>query len=173
MFRVPQGSILGPLVFNIVLCDLFFIMNKTEFASYADDNTSYTSGQNIDNVVRTLEINSVRLFKWCSNNQMKANKDKCHLLLSNKERPTMKIRENQIKSSNCEKLLGIKIDNNLTFNEHLNHIIDKASHKTNALSRVAPYMNESKKRILMNSFFWSQFSYFPLVWMFHSRVLNN
>ena len=41
------------------------------------------------------------------------------------------------------------------------------------LSRVAPYMNESKKRILMNSFFWSQCSYCPLVWMFHSRTLNN
>ena len=148
-------------------------MSETEFASYADNNTPYTSGQNIDNVIRTLENDSVRLFKWFSNNQMKANKDKCHLLLSNKERVTMKIGETEIKSSNCEKLLGIKIDNNLTFNEHLNHIIDKASHKTNALSRVAPYMNESKKRILMNSFFWSQFSYFPLVWMFHSRVLNN
>ena len=116
-------------------------MNETEFASYADNNTPYTSGQNIDNVIRTLENDSVRLFKWFSNNQMKANKDKCHLLLSNKERVTMKIGETEIKSSNCEKLLGIKIDNNLTFNEHLNHIIDKASHKTNALSRVAPYMN--------------------------------
>ena len=148
-------------------------MNETEFGSYADDNTPYTSGQNIDNVIRTLENDSVRLFKWFSNNQMKVNKDKCYLLLSNKERLTMKKEETEIKSSTCEKLLGIKIDNNLTFNEHLNHIIDKASHKTNALSRVAPYMNESKKRILMNSFFWSQFSYCPLVWMFHSRALNN
>ena len=173
LFGVPQVSFPGPLLFNIFLCDLFFIMNKTEFASYADDNTPYTSGQNIDNVIRTLENDSVRLFKWFSNNQMKANKDKCHPLLSNKERVTMKIGETEIKSSNCEKLLGIKIDNNLTFNEHLNHIIDKASHKTNALSRVAPYMNESKKRILMNSFFWSQCSYCPLVWMFHSRTLNN
>ena len=148
-------------------------MNETEFASYADNNTPYTSGQNIDNVIRTLENDSVRLFKWFSNNQMKANKDKCHLLLSNKERVTMKIGETEIKSSNCEKLLGIKIDNNLTFNEHLNHIIDKASHKTNALSRVAPYTNERKKRILMNSFFWSQFSSCPLVWMFHSHTLSN
>ena len=82
------------------------------------------------------------------------------LTISNKERVTMKIGETRIKSSNYEKLLGIKIDNNLTFNEHLNHIIDKASHKTNVLSRVAPYMNERRKRILMNSFFWSQFSYF-------------
>ena len=104
---------------------------------------------------------------------MKANKDKCHLLLSNKERVTMKIGETEIKSSNCEKLLGIKIDNNLTFNEHLNHIINKVSQKTNTLSMVASYMNESKKRILMNLFFWSQFSYCPLVCMFHSRTLNS
>ena len=173
LFGVPQGSILGPLLFNIFLWDLFFILNKTEFASYADDNTPYNSGQNIDNVIRTLENDSVRLLKWFSNNQMKANKDKWHLLLSNKEKVTMKIGETEIKSSNCEKLLRIKIDNNLAFNEHLNYIIDKASHKTNPLPRVAPYMNESKKCILMNSFSWSQFSYCPLVWMFHSRALNN
>ena len=85
-------------------------MNETEFASYTDNNTPYTSGQNIDNVIRTLENDSVRLFKWFSNNQMKANKDKCHLLLSNKERVTMKIGETEIKISNCEKLLGIEID---------------------------------------------------------------
>ena len=119
LLGVPQESILGPLLSNIFLCDLFFIMNKTEFASYADDNTPYTSGQNIDNVIRSLENDSVRLFKWFSDNQMKANKDKCHLLLSNKERVTMKIGETEIKSSNCEKLLGIKIDN-LTFNKYLN-----------------------------------------------------
>ena len=75
-------------------------MNETEFASYADDNTPYTSGQNTDNVIRTLEYDSVRLFKWSSNNQMKANNDKCHLLLSNKERVSVKIGETEIKSSN-------------------------------------------------------------------------
>ena len=79
-------------------------MNKSEFAIYSGDNTPYTSGQNIDNVIRTLENDSVRLLKWFSSNQMKANKDKCHLLLSNKKRLTMKIGETEIKSSNCEKL---------------------------------------------------------------------
>ena len=55
----------------------------------------------------------------------------------------MKIGENNIKTSNCEKPLGIKIDDKLTFNEHLNDIIDKASRNINALSRVAPYTNEN------------------------------
>ena len=61
----------------------------------------------------------------------------------------------------------------LNFNEHLSDIISKASHKVNALSRVVPYMSLSKKKILMNSFFNSQFSYCPLIWMFHSRIMNN
>ena len=156
------SRILGPLLSNIFLCDLFFIMNQTEFVSYADDNTSYTSGQTIDDKIPTLDNYSVRLFKWFSKNHMKVNKDKCHLLLSDKERVTTKMRETEIKSSNCEKLLGIKVDEKLTFNEHLCYIIDKASCKINALSRVKPYMNESKKCIQMNSFFWSHFSYFPL-----------
>ena len=173
LFGVPQGSILGPLLFNIFLCDLFFIMNETEFASYADDNTPYTSGATIDDVIKKLENDSVLLFKWFSDNQMKANKDKCHLLVNCKDRVIMKVGETDIRSSNCEKLLGVKIDSKLKFDEHLNYIISKASRKVNALSRVAPYMNENKKRILMNSFFWSQFSYCPLVWMFHSRTLNN
>ena len=52
-------------------------MNNTDFASYGDNitNTPHTSGQNIDDVITTLENNSVRLFKWFSNNQKKANKN--------------------------------------------------------------------------------------------------
>ena len=82
---VPEGSTLAPLLCVTFLCDFFFKMNKAKFASYADDNTPYTSGQNIGDVVRTLENDSVRLFKWFSNNQMTANKDKCHLPLSKKK----------------------------------------------------------------------------------------
>ena len=70
-------------------------------------------------------------------------------------------------------LFGITIDSNLTFENHINNICKRASQKLNALARVAPYMNTQKRRILMKSFVTSQFGYCVLIWMFHSRHLNN
>ena len=70
-------------------------------------------------------------------------------------------------------LLGITIDSNLTFENHINNICERASQKLNALARVALYMDIQKRRIIMKSFVTSQFGYCPLIWMFHSRRLNN
>ena len=173
LFGVPQGSILGPLLFNIFLCDLFLIMKETSFASYADDNTPYVTAENLDEVIKSLEKDSIKLFQWFSDNQMKANHDKCHLLVSGKNNVTMNASGFKIKNSECEKLLGIKVDCGLKFENYLSGVIKKASNKINALSRVTPFMNLSKKKMLMNSFFKSQFSYCPLVWMCHSRTINN
>ena len=61
------------------------------------------------------------------------------------------------------KMLGIIIDSKLNLKEHLKEIIKKASRKVNVLSRITPYMNLTKRKLLMNSFFTSQFNYFPLV----------
>ena len=59
---------MGPLLFNIDLWDLFFIMNHEDIANYADDNTPYVSGKNIDEVVRFLEESSLVIFKWFGEN---------------------------------------------------------------------------------------------------------
>ena len=113
----------------------------------------------------------LKLFQWFSDNQIKANHDKCHLV-SGKNNVTMNASEFKIKNSECEKLLGIKVDCGLKFENYLSGVIKKASNKINALSRVTPFMNLSKK-MLMDSFFKSQFSYCPLVWMCHSRTINS
>ena len=72
----------------------------------------------------------------------------------------------------CEKLLGVKIDNKLTFDYHVFNMCKKANRKINALARIAPFINLNKRRILMNSFFRSQFNYCPLIWMCHNRTNN-
>ena len=112
---IPQGLILGPLLFNLFLCDLFLIIDNIDFASYADDNTPYTTDESAKKVIDKLEIVAKRLFKWFSDNQMKANPDKCYLLISSTSQSELKTGDVTIKSSICEKLLGIKIDNKLRF----------------------------------------------------------
>ena len=79
VFGVPQGSILGPLLFNIFLADLFFIVNSMGIANYADENTPYATANDIDSLVASLEEASKSLFTWFDNNLMKSNADKCHL----------------------------------------------------------------------------------------------
>ena len=98
LIGAPQGSILGPLLFNIFLCDLFFIMNKTDFASYADDNTIYRTANSIDEAIQSLEHESMMLFQWFSDNQMKANVSKCHLLMSKMDEVTIRIGDTEIKN---------------------------------------------------------------------------
>ena len=70
-------------------------------------------------------------------------------------------------------MLGITIGPKLSFDKHIQQICSRASVKLKALARIVPFMNVTKRKILMNAFFNAQFSYCPLTWMFHSRKLNN
>ena len=108
VFRVPQGSILGPLLFNIFLCDLFFIMKDTNFSSYADDNTPYRTEGTIEEIIKLLERDSMMLFKWFSDNQMKANISKYHLLVNKKDEVVINLGEMETEISEYEKLVGTR-----------------------------------------------------------------
>ena len=99
---------------------------------------------NIDEVVAILENDSVQLFKWFSDNQMKVSKDKCHLVISNNKKVSMKTDNIELENSSSEKLLGIITDSKLNFKEHLEGINKKASRKVNVLSRITPYMSLTK-----------------------------
>ena len=103
---------------------------------------------------------------------MKINADKCHLLVSTNNTVKIKIGNFDITNSKSEKLLGVKFDHKLSFDDHISKLCKKASRKIHALSRVASYINISKRSIFINAFFKSHFSYCPLVWMCHSRDHN-
>ena len=101
---------------------------------------------------------------------MKSNPDKCHLLVSSCEKIKMEIGNFEIENKTCEKLLGVYFDNRLTIDYNVSGLCKKAGKKINALARGSQYMNLSKRKILMNAFFDSQFKYCPLIWMCHSRT---
>ena len=157
LFGVPQGSILGPILFNI--SDLFLVAKDVNFASYADDNTIYQLGKTVGDAINGLQVSVEKLFKWFSDNQMKGKTDKCDLIMSTESAPELQIGDSLIKTSSCEKLLGVKIYYKLTFDEHVKSSFNKVNNKLRALARATPYMNIEKRKLLMNYFFIAQFNF--------------
>ena len=170
---VPQGSILGPLLFNIFLNDIFYFIIDVSIANYADDNTLYATDKNVTSLLETLEIETNILLKWFRVNEMKPNEDKCHLLVINQENVSVNIGNENITCSSSVDLLGIKIDDKLNFNEHVSKLCKKGNQKLHALARISKYLSKDKLKLIMKTFITSQFNYAPLTWMFHSRTLNN
>ena len=101
---------MGPLLFNADLRDLFVTMSHYDIANYADDNTPYVSGRNIEEVVASLEEVSVVIFQWFRDNQFQGNGSKCHVLLSTDKQVHVNIGTAQFENTQNEKLLCVTID---------------------------------------------------------------
>ena len=172
---VPQGSVLGPLLFNIYLNDLFYAVKNSELCNFADDTTPYACGFKLNEVVKNVEDDCKILVSWFKDNYLTLNAEKCHLIISgNIHDPiSAKVGDATIWEEDSVKLLGVIIDSQLTFNNHVKSICTKASQKLTALFRMVNLLSEVKRRLLIKTFFESQFNYCPLLWMFCDRSLNH
>ena len=157
-------------------------MDKVKPANYADDTSTYISDEAIFPLLHALKSETEVVLEWFRVNEMKSNGDKCHLIVAeNEHRPSYISNsciyldgERELLQSEKEvKLLGVWIDNKLTFEEHIKVLLRKGNQKLHALMRVSKYMSTEKLRLLMKTFIESHFNYCPLLWMFHSRKLNN
>ena len=172
-FGVPQGSILGPILFHNKMIDLFYKCEDSTVASYAYDTTSYSCATDIPSVALELQASATKLFLWFKNNHLKANPGKSHILLSSKKPEIVSVDSISIAASCHKKLVGVIIDSELKFENHTTVTCLKVSKKINALCRISSFMSLEKRRTLMKAFIESQFNCCPLTWMFHSRTLNN
>ena len=138
-YGVPQGSILGALLFNMNLCDLLLSEYSCEFSNFAYDTTPY------DEVINKLEDTIEKLFNWFQCSNFKANASKCHFFLSPYKPVTIKIKESAIESSNSEKRLGVTMHSKLSFDDRITILCHKTSQKLHALLRVASFMSLTRK----------------------------
>ena len=172
-YGVPQGSVLGPELYNYYSNDLFLFI-LLDIANYADDNSPFTVANSIPQVISNLEADAKNLLNWIKYNGLKANPEKFHVLLSDTDIDiSMQVDKHDIFNSLAKKLLGIKIDNKVAFKVHVEGLCKTASQKLHGLARVGRYMTFEQRRDILHSFLKSQFGYCPLVWMFHTRDLNN
>ena len=174
---VPQGSILGPLLFNVFVNGMFHFIEKCALYNYADDNSMSYASLDAKDVLSCLKRDCDNAVKWFEINGMQANPSKFQfMVMSNgsvdKECISLSVNESILKPESHVKVLGVTLDDRLTFTEHISICCTKAARQLNALSRISRYLDMSSCSFLFNSFVKSNFNYCPLVWHFCRKVNN-
>ena len=147
---VPQGSILGPLLFNIFMNDMFFFIDHCTLYNYADDNSMSASSENIQRVLSLLQKKAVQ---WFTSNGMQANPQKFHCMLLSScnidvGNMCLYVGDTLLSPEPCVKVLGVTIDRCLTFSNHVSNLCQKAAKELHALARISRYPDEKSRIIL-------------------------
>lgn len=171
---VPQGSILGPIIFNIFINDIFFLTKETSLHNYADDNTLSFVHKDIKKLKETLERECLDLVRWFENNRMQANPDKFQAIaLGRKCQPEnvcFNVGNVEINTEETVKLLGVHIDSLLNFDVQIKMVCKRASRQANALGRIAKHLTIEGRKAIYHAFIMSNFNFCPLVWHFCSKM---
>ena len=146
--RRPSGPVLGSILFNIYLNDLFYLTEMTQVCNFADGTTFYVCDKYLNTLINRLEHDTTLAIDRFEKNFMKLNQDKCHLLVSGHKHETLwaKIGETKILESNKQKLIGVAIDRNLNFDEYVFDLCKKAGRKLSVLARLSNYISFEKRK---------------------------
>ena len=119
---ILQGSILGPILFNVFINDLFLFIKETDICEFTDDTTLYACGKELDAISFKLEIETNRAMQWLKDNEMIASPSKFQLMFLSQHKNienNMSFDGKTIKSSDSVELLGIILDKNINFTKYL------------------------------------------------------
>ena len=173
---VPQGSILGPILFNVFFNDLLLFIKETDICNFTDDTTLYTCGKELYTISFKLEIETTASIQWFKDYEMVANPSKFQLMFLSKFKNIEKnisFDGKTIKSSDTVELLGITPDKNINFKRHIQNICHKANNKTKTLFRIRKFLNLEQAQVLAEAYISSNFRYCPLIWMFCGKISDN
>ena len=175
---VPQGSIVGPILFNCFFNDFYYFIKNANVHNFANGNTLTTFAQNVRTLISILESESKIAIDWFETNKMIVNPGKFQSIIIDKKKQdhtkeTFEIGDKVVEASSSVNSLGVLIDDKLNFNLRITNICRSATNQLNALIRLKQFLSFEVKKVLDNSYFYSNFNYCPLVWMFSiAKSLN-
>ena len=185
---VPQGSVLGPLLFIIYTNDLAEVIKRADGLLFADDTTIYYTSDSIDELLSIINSELDIVTDWFRANKLSLNISKTnfiifqtrHLPVPDRSDLEIKLCNVTIKQVNSVKFLGAFIDHNLEWNDHTKHLENKLSSALYILNRVKGILSEKLLRTLYYSLVYSHLNYASMLWTVtydynkdHLQVLQN
>lgn len=167
---VPQGSILGPFLFNLYVNDIVNISRSTKFIIYADDTSLFFTGDTASDLIDTANDTLEKLAKWSKCNALKININKTKAVLfrpKNKQvdiNKTICLNSSRIELVSSFKTLGIFFSETMSWDDHVNYIISKLSSIVGLIYRNKHIFPLKVKLLIYNSLFYSHINYGHLVW---------
>lgn len=167
---VPQGSVLGPLLFIIYINDLHNAILNSKTTHFADDTSLIYSNQSLKTIERKLNVDLKSLFKWLCSNLISLNVAKTVVVLFRNERKTpdyeikLKLNGKNLDLSKTVKYLGITLDYSLSWNFHINSIANKLRNANGALSKLRHLVPKSTLITVYNALFSSHLTYACQAW---------
>jgi hypothetical protein len=167
---VPQGSVLGPLLFLIYINDLPNVCNRLFPVLFADDSNMFISGKNVEELIAIMNTELAAIVEWLHTNRLSINIKKCHFMFFS---PHDVLHDSNVKISDVNidevyhtKFLGVTIDNKLSWKNHITYIKSKISKGLGILYRARRFLDNKSLKTLYYSFIYPYLVYCIELWGF-------
>jgi hypothetical protein len=156
-YGVPQGTVLGPLLFNLYVNDIVKHVKYCNISMFADDTMLYKSGKNIENIITEINEDLMSIYHYLCSNSLSVNVNKSkYIIFQNRYSQseinnigmTVQINKIVLERVNEIKYLGVIFDHKLSFHSHIQYVLNKMSQKVYLLSRIGKNLNIYTRRLL-------------------------